>query len=278
MNSFKIRKYNQGIAENAAAVNGKYSEEAIFNQSKIRKGKSRWNQCVEKFCKINEQVLKGPILDCGCGVGYFVYEGLQRGMDIWGVDRSVGKINRYQLLVRKSLSHERWLKRCLVADGTVLPFPSNSFSAVTSWWVLEHIADITEAIHEIIRITKPEGIIVIRAQDARSGWEGHCKIPWIPFLSGSLARAWIEEFGSSPSAHENVYDITQPQVVSILEEKGCRIISKALTPSALPLENIDLNNCTIGQICQLARAKKVEYETGLWRPNPDGLYLYAQKI
>jgi ubiquinone/menaquinone biosynthesis C-methylase UbiE len=278
MNSFKIPKQNQATAENAAAVYGKYSKEAIFNPSKIGKGKSRWNQCVEKFSKINEQVLKGPILDCGSGVGYFVYEGLQSGIDIWGVDRGIGKIKRYQQLIKQSLSPGEWSKRCLVGDGTVLPFPSDSFSAVTSWWVLEHIADFTEAIHEIIRITQPEGLIVIRAQDARSGWEGHCKIPWIHFLSGSLARVWIEEFGSSPAAHENVYDFTQPQVVSILEEKGCRIISKALTPPVLPLENIDLNNCTEEQICQLARAKKVEYETGLWRPNPDGLYLYAQKI
>lgn len=277
MESINFNQSDHSRELNVSASHDKYSHENIVNPAKIKKAQSRWNQCIQKFRGINEHAFDGPVLDFGCGVGYFVYEGLQRGIDIFGVDRAIGKIKRYQYLLKQNKSPEKWAQNCLIADGTVLPFPSNSFSAVTSWWVFEHIANTREAIDEIVRITKPEGIIVIRAQDARTGWEGHCKIPWIPYLSGKLANAWIDEFEGSPDERENVYDITQPQIVSLLEEKGCRIVCKDRTPPPIPLSNFTLKNCTEEQIRKLARIKKVEYESGIWRPKPDGLYLYAQK-
>ncbi len=255
----------------------KYSHDAILNTSKIKKGQTRWNQCFQNFNKINKQAFDGPVLDFGCGVGYFVYEGLRREIDIWGVDRAIGKIKRYQYLIKHNQSPEEWYKKCLIADGMALPFPSNTFNAVISWWVLEHIATPDEIIHELVRITQPGGVIVIRAQDARTDWEGHCKIPWIPYLSGKLARAWIEEFGKSITKYENVFNITQPQVIAILEERGCRVISKAPTPPPVMVGNFSLENCTVEEVRQLARLKKIEYDAGRWCPNPDGLYLYAQK-
>lgn len=276
MRSINLREYDQNIEVNTSALSGNYSHEAILNPIKIRKGQTRWNQCTQKFREFNGQALEGPVLDIGCGVGYFVYEGLQHGVDIRGVDRSIGKIDRYRYLIKQSSSPEKWAQKCFVADGTVLPFPSNSFSAVTSWWVLEHIADTKKTIHEMVRITKPKGIIVIRAQDARADWEGHCKVPWIPYLSANQVRVWVEEFGGSLAARQNVYDVTQPQIISLLKEKGCRIVSKALTPPVL-LDNVVLKNYTEGQIRQLAQVMKNEYETGRWCPKPDGLYLYAQK-
>ncbi len=273
--NFQISDHGNEISTSES--DSKYSHDAILNTSKIKKGQTRWNQCFQNFNKINKQAFDGPVLDFGCGVGYFVYEGLRRGINIWGVDTAIGKIKRYQYLIKHSQGPEEWYRKCLLADGMTLPFPSNTFSAVTSWWVLEHIATPNEIIHELVRITQPGGVIVIRAQDARTDWEGHCKIPWIPYLSGKLARVWIEEFGKSITKYENVYNITQPQVIAILEERGFRIISKAPTPPPVMVGNSSLENCTVEEVRQLARLKKVEYDAGRWSPNPDGLYLYAQK-
>ncbi|MCK5515900.1 MAG: class I SAM-dependent methyltransferase, partial [Desulfobulbaceae bacterium] len=117
----------------------KYTRKAVLIPSKVRKGKTRWNQCVEELVKINSHLLQGPVLDFGCGGGYFVLEGLRRDLDIWGVDQLVGKIKRYRKLVEYTSSPKGWEQRCLVGDGRVLPFPSDYFDFVSSWWVFEHI-------------------------------------------------------------------------------------------------------------------------------------------
>ncbi|MGW8195411.1 MAG: class I SAM-dependent methyltransferase [Desulforhopalus sp.] len=250
----------------------------VVNPEKIKKGKTRWNQCVQKVEELDAQILEGPVLDFGSGIGYFVLEGLRRGFDIWGVDRDMSKLERYRMLIELTSSPANWSKRCLIANGRTLPFPSRCFSLVTSWWVLEHIAAPLEVIREMVRVTRIGGVVVVRAQDARSGWEGHCKIPWIPYLSGQQARYWIEEFGESPLMYENVYNITQPEVIDSLEELGCRILSRDDTPPPIPFGSLVVDNCTESEIRRLARQKKREYDQGIWRPKPDGLYLYAQKV
>jgi len=142
--------------------------------------------------------------------------------------------------------------------------------------VFEHIPNPGEAIREMIRVTRTRGVIVIRAQDARTSWEGHCNIPWIPYLSGPLARAWIEEFGESPTRYEGVYDITQPQVISILESLGCSIVKKAAPPQSFIAGHRELY--TEENVRRLARSVKAKLDRGEWVPKQDGLYVYAQKM
>ncbi len=254
----------------------KFSRKAILNSAKIRKGHTRWNQCFEELGKINPHLLQGPVLDFGCGGGYFVLEGLRRGMDIWGVDQLSGKIKRYRKLIEYTSSPEDWGKRCLVGDGVTLPFPSEYFDFVSSWWVFEHIPTPGEAIREMVRVTRPHGVIVIRAQDARTSWEGHCNIPWVPYLSGRFARVWIEEFGKSPAMYEGVYEITQPQVISILESLGCEIVKKSESPQPFIKGHRELY--TEENVKRLARSIKEKLDKGEWVPKQDGLYIYAQKL
>jgi ubiquinone/menaquinone biosynthesis C-methylase UbiE len=244
----------------------KYSPKSILNPQKLKKGKTRWNQYARALAKINTQALSGPMLDFGCGIGYFVLEGLQRKMDIWGVDRSFGKLMRYEKLLQHTSSPRVWKNRCAIADGADLPFRSNHFAAVSSWYVFEHIEAPGNVIRELVRIT----------QDARNFWEGHCKIPWIPFLSGRLARVWIEEFGKSPELRKGIYDITQPQIVSILEALGCRIDIQAPPPRTLIANHHML--AEEEQVRRNARRIKKMFENGEWLPQTDSLFICAQKI
>jgi len=216
------------------------------------------------------------MLDFGCGIGCFVLEGLQREMDMWGVDQSSSKIERYGKLVQSTSSPPSWEKRCFTAEGADLPFRSNVFAAVSSWYVFEHIKDPSEVLRELVRITRRGGVITIRAQDARNGWEGHCKIPWVPFLSGRMARAWIEAFGKSPTLRQGVYDITQPQFISILEKLGCRIAIQAPEPRVLIEDPLQLT--TEAKVRRKARQVRARFESGEWVPQPENLYIYAQKM
>lgn len=245
-------------------------------QKKLTKGKTRWNQFAAALLSINPRMFGGPMLDFGCGIGCFVLEGLQRKMEMWGVDQSPSKIERYSKLVQAISCPPSWVKRCFTADGADLPFRSNAFAAVSSWYVFEHIQNPGEILRELVRVTRREGVIAIRAQDARNGWEGHCKIPWVPFLSGRLARAWIEEFGRSPVQRDAVYDITQPQFISILETLGCRIAIQAPDPRVLIEDHLELN--TEEKIRCKARQVKAMVESGEWVPQPENLYIYAQKL
>lgn len=254
----------------------KYSKEAICNPAKIKKGRTRWNQCFEALEKIKPQLLRGPMLDFGCGVGYFVLEGLRRGMDIWGIDQFFGKIKRFRKLIEYTGNQVEWEKRCLVGDGVTLPFSSDFFSFVTSWWVYEHISNPGEAIREMVRVTRPGGVIVIRAQDAHTSWEGHCNIPWIPYLPSHLERAWIKEFGKSPDLREGVYNITQSQVISILDSLGCRTIIQADSPRVLIDNHRHL--CTEEDVRLVARRIKEKLDRGEWYPVQEGLYVFSLKV
>jgi ubiquinone/menaquinone biosynthesis C-methylase UbiE len=254
----------------------KYTRKSILNKKKIIKGKTRWNQFSQTLTEISPYLLKGPILDFGSGVGYFVLEGLRRNYNIWGVDLLPGKISRYRKLIDYTESPEGWKERCVAANGEELPFRAGSFTAVSSWYVFEHIPEPGRCIREMVRVTRPGGVIAIRAQDARNGWEGHCKIPWIPFLPKRLSRIWIEEFGADPALRDGVIEITQPQVEAIFEELGCRILVKAAEPRQLIEGQQTL--ATEREVRNKARQVRQDFSNGTWQPQPENLYIYAQKI
>ncbi len=253
----------------------KFSKTSILNKKKLAKGISRWNQYYAGIYNINPETLAGPMLDLGCGVGYFVYEGLSRRMNIWGVDSSQSKILRFKRLIHYTASPKKWQKRCIAASGNALPFKSEYFASVCSWYVLEHLEKIDEALKEIVRVTRRKGIIVLRAQDARNGWEGHCNIPWIPFLSDRLVEVWVEEFGAPFEKRQGVYDITQPQVEAILETFECEIVTKAPPPETLIKNHWQIH--TEKEVRKTAREIKARFEDKQWFPQPENLYIFAVK-
>ena len=129
---------------------------------------------------------------------------------------------------------------------------------------------------ELVRVLKPNGVIIIRAEDARTSWEAHCKIPWLPYLSDQFVNIWLEEFGCSPNLRNGVYDITLPECETFLEELSCRIVVKGTEPLT-PIENhCDL--LTENQIRFKARQAKTLLNQGAWLPQPKYFHICAQKI
>jgi len=61
-------------------------------------------------------------------------------------------------------------------DGCVLPFSDDSFDMITCLMVLHHIpeSNIDKLIHEIKRVAKPNGIIILREHDVKNDFE--CKM------------------------------------------------------------------------------------------------------
>ena len=253
-----------------------FAIEKLVNPKKLSKGLTRWNQFSATLRKVNPKSLEGPILDFGSGVGYFVLEGLKRKMDIWGVDRLPGKVSRFKRLVKLTSKEPSWQHRCILGSGENLPFESNKFSAISSWFVFEHIPEPLPVLKELVRVLKPNGVIVIRAEDARTSWEAHCKIPWLPYLSDRFISVWLEEFNCSPDLRNGVYDITLPQCETFLEECRCRIVLKATEPLT-PIGN----HChlrTEKQIRRKARQAKTLLDQGAWPAQPKYFHICAQKL
>lgn len=95
---------------------------------------------------------KAPVLDFGCGDGFFTQQMLKRNEKIAvGVDIDskeiflAGKRNIY----KKLFTLENWK----------LPFPDNRFSTVISNCVFEHVENIDKTLSEIFRVTKRGGVM-----------------------------------------------------------------------------------------------------------------------
>lgn len=96
----------------------------------------------------------GTLLDHGCGFGYFLFFA-QKYFTCTGID-----ISNYAIQEAKRINPN--CKFIVLNKRTKrLPFRDNSFDAVTSFDVIEHIKNGDDTIKEYARILKKDGILII---------------------------------------------------------------------------------------------------------------------
>jgi SAM-dependent methyltransferase len=93
-------------------------------------------------------VLKGKVLDVGCGIGDFL---AFRKVNTVGID-----INPLNVNYCKSNKQEAF-----VIEGSTYPFEKQSFDSVILDNVLEHLVQPEITINEISRVLKSNGVLVI---------------------------------------------------------------------------------------------------------------------
>ena len=113
------------------------------------------------FFDTNRTLLQQPILDYGCGDGFFTEmvfgkKQIDVGLDIVG-SRA------------KQAEKQGIYKKIHYYDGGEIPFPSNHFGSIISNCVLEHIPQIDGALKEIYRVLKPGGYFLATVMTDR--WE-----------------------------------------------------------------------------------------------------------
>ncbi len=101
------------------------------------------------FFHDHKDILRGPILDLGCGDGFFAEM-------TWGKNKiDIG------LDVKQSRAHEAEgkgiYKKIVYYDGVKIPFPDNHFKTIVSNCVLEHIPNVDNTLSEVYRVLKPGG-------------------------------------------------------------------------------------------------------------------------
>jgi SAM-dependent methyltransferase len=115
-----------------------------------------WQRTYQHLChwirnlRLNQH---GRVLEIGCGTG--VLQDLVP--DYVGLD------------IARSSTH--WMHQPFyVASSTHLPFADNSFDAVWSVWVLEHVPQPDKMLAEMRRVVRPDGAIFLRAAYGVGSW------------------------------------------------------------------------------------------------------------
>ncbi|MFN8148718.1 MAG: class I SAM-dependent methyltransferase [Candidatus Nanopelagicales bacterium] len=133
------------------------------------------------------------VLDVGGGPGYFAdaFEGA--GATYVPLDADAGEL---------ALHGREPGPRTVLGDGTSLPFADGAFDVAYSSNVAEHVARPWAMADEMLRVTRPGGLLFLSYTLWYGPWGGHETSPW-HYLGGErAARRYAEEHGHRP---KNLY-------------------------------------------------------------------------
>lgn len=106
----------------------------------------------------------GPLLDVGCGWGRWSLASARAGLDVVGLDPSLGAV----LTARRVAGQLGLRARFVVGDARSLPFPDAAFGTVFSYSVLQHFAaeSVEASLDEVRRVLVPGGRSCIQMANA----------------------------------------------------------------------------------------------------------------
>jgi len=182
-----------------------------------------------------------PVLDVGCGVGQVVASLTRQGITAHGVDVSRPNIERAR-------QHS---ETCQLYDGQTLPFDDGTFAVVGAFNVLEHVDRPEGFLKELVRVTQPQGRVVVSSPNffRVMGWRDyHPKMRGLGNKISNLRRLlqkrrilkgpfehWrfdrMEPIVREPfRPDDDAIIATNPMEISaFLQQAGCRIESVACT-------------------------------------------------
>jgi ubiquinone/menaquinone biosynthesis C-methylase UbiE len=155
------------------------------------------------------------ILDYGSGSGGVSIAFAENGARMKGVEvdsRLVGIAEQHVALY--DLPHK---PEFLHYDGRNLPFPNESFDAVISISVLEHVTDPVRYIAEASRVLKPEGHFYLAFPNRLWPKETHTQLWGITYLPVWLARRVVVWLKRSPMEDNNLHFYTYWSFKKILK-------------------------------------------------------------
>ena len=110
----------------------------------------------------------------------------------------------------------------VIGDGYWLPLASASVDMCFSCNVLEHVRDPAGFIDEMIRVTRPGGLVYVSYTVWLSPWGGHETAPF-HYLGGDYAmRRYIRRHGRKPknACGETMFPLSVGQVLSLVRQRA----------------------------------------------------------
>lgn len=133
------------------------------------------------------------VLDVGGGPGYFADAFEACGATYLPLDAEAGEL---------------WLHgrvpgpRTVIGDGTALPFATAAFDVAYSSNVAEHVSRPWAMADEMVRVTRPGGLVFLSYTLWFGPWGGHETAPWHYLGGDRAARRYTDKHGHAP---KNVY-------------------------------------------------------------------------
>lgn len=159
----------------------------LFTWNEYGQNKTSFFTWIRKGIPLNSATKR--FLDVGCGTGQLLAESARAlpGLEVSGVDLSPAMVNE----TRGNLSKDATI---VVGDAEALPFSDSRFDAVSAIHMLYHVPHQTEAIKELLRVTKKNGVVFITTTeyDVHSGlnklhYEGLKKFNFPEFMQDASA-------------------------------------------------------------------------------------------
>jgi SAM-dependent methyltransferase len=169
------------------------------------------------------------VLDVGGGPGYFADAFEARGATYVPLDADAGEL---------ALHGREPGPRTVLGDGTSLPFADGAFDVAYSSNVAEHVARPWAMADEMVRVTRPGGLLFLSYTLWYGPWGGHETAPW-HYLGGERAAVrYAEKQGRRPKNRygESLFPITASAGARWARRQAAvgRLVDVALVPRYLP--------------------------------------------
>lgn len=159
-------------------------------------------------------------LEVGVGAGTDFLQWARAGAEAYGIDLTEEAIEH----IRKRLAlYGLTAKDLQVADSEALPYPDNFFDIVYSWGVIHHTPNTQQALHEIIRVTKPGGRCKIMLYHRRSVlayffWIKHALLKLKPWRTIKWVLHYnMESLGTKAYTKREVMQMLDSQPIENIE-------------------------------------------------------------
>jgi len=163
------------------------------------------------------------ILDMACGCGNFVFNGLNRGIDVRGIDPCEWKHRIIDLVMHEMPFPRKWAGQFDVGFGENLPYPDEHFDLVSTCQTLEHVGDVKKCVSEMLRVLKKGGTMFIRAPDYRGSYEKHYWLPWFP-RHRKFTMAYLKAKKRPTIGYEILKEITLPEIKKYIYSLGYKTV------------------------------------------------------
>lgn len=185
-----------------AMINPQLLRDRVYKDtSRLDRRKALYQYTYPHF-SIEDEVLdlqrlgdKQSLLDVGCGTGKLLLNAalLFPNAQLVGVDISAGMFK-----TAKEKAEAEGLNIAFQAgDVQHLPFADGSFDRVTAMHMLYHAPDIHQALRELARVVKPDGMVLITANSRKSRTE-------LGFLKSQAAAMMGREIFTDPNMRFNL--------------------------------------------------------------------------
>lgn len=161
------------------------------------------------------------VIDVGGGPGFFVRELNRMGARSFCIDADSGEMAMLGPPEHGSI----------VASATSMPLASGSVDVCFSSNVLEHVRDWPAMLAEMVRVTRPGGIVFVTFTNWLSPYGGHETSPW-HYLGGDRAAARYQRTHGKPPKNQFGSSLHAVSVADAL--RWARSARQAVVVDAVP--------------------------------------------